>query len=236
MIKPFNTKVAGRDPIFAKEWNRLTGYIESIMRALMREGYVDSSGIYLRKRPDLLSQMTKVFKIFEVADSDPTGDGVYDCKEQEIDGSEWTGVGGADKLVERSSTQINVLNLLDAHVIAGAPADSLIAGDKLLSMKVTDDDGDSRWVGIPLPVGGFVRRAQTQAAAGAATTISCKLLDQDGTETGAAFTVNCDIQGGGNLNSCIPRLADDSKLTVYNHGGNWYCTTVFQTSEDCVCS
>ena len=80
-----------------------------------------------------------------------------------------------------------------------------------------------------------IYQAKTQAAAGAATTISCKLLNEAEAEVGDAITVYTRICGGGNLNAAVPRLASGDYIFVTNVGGKWYCTTVFQASEDCDC-
>ncbi len=81
--------------------------------------------------------------------------------------------------------------------------------------------------------GATIRKAYVKTTPGAATTVDC-YLDTDA--TGAEITVTCSIAGGGNLNAAIPRIADGDLIFVTKIGVTWYCVTVFQTSEDCVCS
>ena len=93
---------------------------------------------------------------------------------------------------------------------------------------------DGVWYYVARLSQGTSRKAYCKVAAGAGTTIVC-YLDTDA--TGTEITVNCSVVGGSALNAAVPRLADGSLLFVENLGGTWYCTsTVFQTTEDCVCS
>ena len=85
---------------------------------------------------------------------------------------------------------------------------------------------------------GTIRRARTRAAAGAGATIACNLFEVNGTTEITSgdesnITVNCEICGGSALNAAVPRLANNDEIAVYKQGGSWYCTTVFQTSQDC---
>ena len=77
-----------------------------------------------------------------------------------------------------------------------------------------------------------IHKAYCKTDAGAATTIVA-YLDTD--TTGDEITVNCSIAGGGNLNAAIPRLANGTLIFVIEIDSTWYCTTVFQATEDCVC-
>ncbi len=78
-----------------------------------------------------------------------------------------------------------------------------------------------------------VRRAFVKTTPAAVATVVC-FLDVDAAD--AEITVNCDIVGGTALNSALPRITDGDAITVYQINGTWYCTTIFQESEDCVCS
>lgn len=182
-------------------------------------------------------QSSKPISIFEVQ-SDDTGDGVYNCHRHIIDGSEWGDTDGDDRIIEKNTDDVMVLNLLEHHVHA-TYVRQLAAGDRIAAWQSTDDDGDTRWVGIPIGPygGGRIRRAKAQEDSPGDNKLSVKLCDQDGTEIGAAFDVTCEICGGAALNSAIPRIIaeNDEYLFVTNISGTWYCTTVFQTSEDCDC-
>ena len=104
----------------------------------------------------------------------------------------------------------------------------------MLAWTSSDDEGTVRRVGIPV-MGGFMRLAQTTAAAGAATTITCNLIGYDGNEItsglGSGITVNCRIVGGGNLNNATPRLTDDYVLAVVNIRGEWWAVNDFQAGH-----
>jgi hypothetical protein len=175
--------------------------------------------------------------IYEVQ-SAATGDGVYNCYEQKVDGSDWDSTSEVDKLADKDAISVPVFNLLESYPEA-TYANMLGLYDRLLGWESTDDEGAKRKVGLPV-AGGFVRMARTTAAAGATQTITCNLIGFNGAEIGSGLgsgiTVNCKVCGGGNLNSAIPRLADDDYLFVANIRGEWWCTTIFQTSEDCVCT
>ncbi len=89
--------------------------------------------------------------------------------------------------------------------------------------------------------GNIVRRAITTAAAGAATTITANLYDEDGAEqtTGdeSGLTIYCSVIGGGNLNAAIPRLEDNddiwvAKLPYSSEADRWYCLKPFQAIGD----
>jgi len=73
--------------------------------------------------------------------------------------------------------------------------------------------------------------AQCTAAAGEGATIAATVGGGVG-----AQTIYCKICGGSALNAAIPRLAINDYISVAKIGEYWYCLTVFQTSEDCVCS
>jgi hypothetical protein len=172
--------------------------------------------------------------IFAVA-SAATGDGIYNCYKQTLDKTEWGDTAGDAKFDNLDTTAIEVLNLYENNPEA-TYKEQLATFDYIAAWKMKDDEGYQRWVGVPL-TGGLVRMARTTAAAGATQTISCNLISSLGTEItsglGSGITVYCKVCGGGNLNAAIPRLADDDYIFVVNLQGTWYCTTVFNTSQDC---
>ncbi|KKN71365.1 hypothetical protein LCGC14_0420870, partial [marine sediment metagenome] len=171
-------------------------------------------------------------RIFEVQ-SAATGDGLYNCYRQKLDATNWADEGGLDKFLDYDTTTIVVLNLLENNPEATYVA-QLAANDRMACWQWPDDEGNLRWVGIPIEQNmGSNRKAYCKADAGAATTIVC-YLDTDA--TGTEITVNCQISGGGNLNACTRRLKDGNLIIVTNIGGTWYSTEGFDTTENCLCS
>ena len=81
--------------------------------------------------------------------------------------------------------------------------------------------------------GTSIRIAYVKTTPGADTTVDC-YLDTD--VTGEEIEVTCSIAGLGVLNAALPRISDGDLIFVANISGTWYCLTVFQESEDCVCS
>jgi len=89
----------------------------------------------------------------------------------------------------------------------------------------------------------LVRKAITTSAAGASTTITANLYNDNGVEVttgdGAGITVYCFVVGGGNLNAAVPRLEDNDDIYVAlmsfpDAVSRWYCVSpVFQASQDC---
>jgi len=176
-------------------------------------------------------------KIFEVQ-STATGDDVYNCYEQKIDATDWTSTGEVDKLVDKDSESVEVYNLLQNYIYS-AGVEQLGIYDRLAAWQVTDDEGNDRWVGIPM-LSGRTRLAITTEDAPASDEITCNLLGYNGQEIssglGSGIEVVCYTMGGAALNSAIPRLVDRTVIGVFNINGTWVCTNLFQTSEDCACS
>lgn len=76
-----------------------------------------------------------------------------------------------------------------------------------------------------------IHKAYCKAAAGAATTIVC-YLDTDA--TGEEITVNCDTNGGGNLNVSVPLLKDGQLLYVVKIAGSWCALEKFNTGQTAI--
>jgi len=169
--------------------------------------------------------------IFEVQ-SAATADGVYNCYKQKLLATGWE-AGGGDKFADLDAVEVQVLNLIENDTIS-AYEEALALHDRIAAWE--KEDG---WVGIPITPS--VRMARTTTSAGGATSIVCNLIDNDGeTEIlsglGSGITVYCRITEGVNLNEALPRLANDDYIFVQNISGKWWCTTIFQASEDCICS
>ena len=176
---------------------------------------------------------TRVFEVQSAA----TGDGVYNCYEQTLDATDWDDTAGDDKFDDKDATEVEVFNLLESDPEA-TYKEALAIGDRIRAWQWTDDEGESRWAGVPI-TGGFVRRAKTTQAAPADTKITANLIGHNGIEIesglGANIDVYCDIAGGGYLNTAAPKLTNGFPIPVYNLNGKWYCSTVFQTGEVCDC-
>ena len=172
-----------------------------------------------------------VIKLFEVQ-SVAAGEGVYNCYEQTLDATEWDDTAGDSKIDDKNTNSIEVLNLAEYDPEATYVA-HLAAGDLIVAFMKMDDETNARWIGLPLRQANAdrPRLAYCSEAAGADNTIAATL---DHT-TGTAITVTCHICGGPALNAAVPRLADNDELFVTKIGGTWFCTTVFQVSEDCDC-
>ncbi len=173
-------------------------------------------------------------KMYEVQ-SAATGDGVYNCYEQLVDATDWTSTTEVDKLVDKDATSVAVFNLMENYCYTPGYSDACRVGDRFIGWSSTDDEGNVRIVGVPI-TGNVFRFGYTQEAAQADEQISVKLLNYKFVEVGSAFDVTCLIQGGTALNAAIPRLTLSTTIPIVNMCGYWYCTTVFQASEDCSCT
>lgn len=131
-----------------------------------------------------------------------------------------------------------IFNLLENHPVALYTA-ALGLYDKINAWKTYDDEGNVRWMGMP--ISGSVRRVRTFEAAPAATNITCNLILNNDVEAaegelGYNIEVSARISGGGNLNAAVPRLANDNYAFAQNIQGKWWFVTVFNSSENCTCS
>ena len=108
------------------------------------------------------------------------------------------------------------------NYISDLPADVYELLEEYITNNITFEGG-----------GTDIRRAFVKTTPGATSSVAC-YLNFDGSDE--EITVNCAICNGTALNSAIPRLADGDDLFVAKIAGSWWCLTVFQTSEDCVCS
>ncbi len=236
MIVPFKHLRAHKDKVSAKQYNKLVDLVGMLANSLLSDGII-AGGMILKRRVSGTGAGTEYpIKVFEVQTT-ATGDGIYHCHEEKLLNAEWETTDGDSHTAEKNTTDVFILNLLEIHCHA-TYAYALATGDRLAAWQWIDDADTIRWVGIPIGKAfDFVRLAGAQEDAQADALISVKLMNQDGTEIGAAFDVTCNIaQGGAALNTAIPRIKEDDILTVANIGGTWYCTTLFMPSEDCVCS
>jgi hypothetical protein len=109
----------------------------------------------------------------------------------------------------------------------------------MIASYAENESGADCWMGFSVSGGTPVRLAQTTEDAPGDDNIACNLLDMSGTEIttglGSGIDVYCKISGGAALNAAIPRLSDNDQIFVTNIQGKWWCTQVFQTTEDCDC-
>jgi hypothetical protein len=134
--------------------------------------------------------------------------------------------------------EVEVFNLIENDLLAGY-TNALILHDRLIAWQAQDESGESRWMGIPLSPA--VRRMITTEAAPAAQQITCNMYDNDGeTEVGSGMGFNIEVYSKSTLNAdldeAVPRLADDLDLWAQNIAGKWWCVTLYQMTENCVCS
>jgi len=232
----FNRLRAGRDKVSAFEYNRLAGLVEKISRSLISNGVMDSTGFTTRRPPISIPKI----KVFEVQ-STATGDGIYNCYEQTLDATEWIDTNGNDKFDDKNSISVEVLNLWENH-ISSNPVIALSSDDRIAAWQWKDDEGVTRWVGIPLVVDSDtsmkVFEAKAQVNAPHNDDLSVKLCDIYGDTTGSAFTVKCTIHNGLYLDEASPYIDSGKDIFVAQRGnGDWLCISpVFNACEiGCVC-
>lgn len=235
-------RITSQQQINPRLLNRIAESLNGIGRMTATGGIQLSKGRSAWMLTGATGDVTKSMHIFEVQ-SEAAGDGIYNCYEQLLDATEWADTAGDPKFDDKNTTSVEVLNLAEFDPEADYTA-MLSAGDMLAAWRMTDDEGNKRWVGIPLveTTKGAVHIAYCKNDAGAASTITCYL---DADETGDEILVGCSIAGTGDkyLNSAIPRLqggtgeppAGGTAIFVTKIGVSWVCTTVFQASENCDC-
>ena len=175
-------------------------------------------------------------EIFEVQ-SAALAPGVYNCYKQKLLEAGW-GPGSGDKFDDFDITVVEVLNVIENDTLVDYTR-MLAAGDRIAAWQFKDGVGITHWVGIPVVPS--VRRAKTTEPAAGSSNITCNLYANDGeTEIdsglGSGIEVYCHVTMNADLNEAVPRLATGDDIFVQNIAGKWWCTTVFQSSEDCVCS
>jgi len=219
--------------------------------AIKGEGFyvVDVDGDYLVIRPVSGGGSSQNWTLMRVA-SEATGDGLYTCRIYDLDATDWDDEAGTSKIVAASDTDdYTVLNLAEFDPESTYIA-HLAAGDIIFATQVTDDESNSRWVGIPLRKDNADRdRVAYCNGAPTGKTISA-FLDRD--TTGTAITVYTMVAQTAecpnntvDLDDVQPRLKDGdpiiiSKTRYYSSQSSslvdqWLCKTIFQPTNDCVC-
>ncbi len=178
-------------------------------------------------------------KIFEVqSDRTDLGDGIYKCYEQKLIDAEWIGVEGNNKFedAEETPTEVEVFNLNESDVEADySPALALY--DLIAAWQIRDDEGNNRWVGVPLV--GPDREAIATEDAPAQTSITCNLILRNGAEAaedelGYHIEVYAKLFGGGvTISACVPEIFEDDPVHVINLQGKWYCVWWYNAYVEC---
>ncbi len=214
--KPFKHLNHRKDKLSAKEYNQLVDLTSKMARSDIANSFADSSGFSKRDSGTGSAMRPKLFEV----QSEATGDGIYNCYEQIIDATDWTAQSSQDKLYTLSSINVEVFNLLENF-----PESVYTAGlnehDKLIAWQKTDDEGNTRWIGIPVGWGD-VRQARTQEASPAATYIACKIFNNNGVLDSTVVSVYCNVIGGGTLADATPPLASGDDIHVTNIQGKWW--------------
>jgi len=165
-----------------------------------------------------------------------SGDGLYSGSYYLLDATNWSDTTGASKITASGDMRAQTILNIAEYDPESEYVPQLNTGDLLLAAKMVDDEGNDRWIGIPLRQQPDVRMAFCKEDAGSGNTIQA-YLDKDG--TGTEITVHCHICNGSNLNEASPRLQDGDRIFVkkFYDGTNdwWWCLTTFQATEDCVC-
>jgi len=165
-------------------------------------------------------------------DSAATSYGAYYCYEQTLKADEWEDTDGDDKLDDKDTIGVEVLNLLETDSVADyTPMLGLY--DRITAWKMTDDEGNKRWVGMPLV--NSVRQVRATEEAGDFDHITSNLLLNNGVEAaeselGYHIEVYARICYGAALSAAEPRIANSQWLTAHNEQGKWWFDTVFNTT------
>lgn len=120
-----------------------------------------------------------------------------------------------------------------------------VVGDGLIKVKRTNsgytlslnmDGVNARVIKQRSGGGTQVRRAKIQTSGVGTTSLSCKLLDSSGTETGDAITVYpVEHLGTNNLSGNVwPKLAATDNIPIFQDvNGTWYTTFIFDDTSAC---
>jgi hypothetical protein len=126
--------------IYTTEDNRFAPLVDSMFFAI--KSRIDHKwyciGIY--NATPVPNGMIKVFRIYAIG----TGAGVYSCREQILDETQWSEDYGADKLVQYSATSVAVFNIGEN----GQAGHQLDEGDILIGFRTAGDEGHNWWLGF----------------------------------------------------------------------------------------
>lgn len=225
MSKEIHNIDPDRPRLSVSSFNEIAQLSRAQQTTLINNSQVSSVGILTRpaRRP-IIPQVTSDLWIFKVQ-SATAAPGIYNCFQQTAPGV-W------------DTSTVEVLNLVENDTLEDyTPA--LAVEDRIAAWLTKDEAGTDRWVGIPNT--SPVRMARTTEAAGASQQITCNLILNDGETEGPEIEVHCRITRDitsteYNLNQALPRLATGDYIFVENISGKWWCVTVFQVNEICICN
>ena len=204
--------------------NNINQRAERINTAAKRERLKSPEMIQKTKATRYFLGGRVMISMFQVQ-SITAADGIYLCRKQTLAGG-W------------GTYEFEVLNLIENDTIT-AYTPMLAFEDRIAAWEMADENGAERWVGVPIVPS--VRMARVTEASPNSQQITCNLIANDGeTEItsglGSAIEVFCKITEDVNLNAAVPRFKDNDYLFVQNISGKWWCTQLFQASENCICS
>jgi len=193
-------------------------------------------------------------KIFEVQDK-ATGRGIYKCYEQKLVAANWDDATGANKLADKDTVEVEVLNLNETDPVGADYYEALALYDRMMAWRYNDDQHKLRWVGIPVgPVLRLVRIAETSfphtQIGGAGNTLTCNLLLNNGMEAqeGPPEELGYHIEVMGRASPQNIAIYWDDEIQpilvggydyhfVFSRNGHWYFNEVFKlacvTNIDC---
>ena len=158
-----------------------------------------------------------------------TGDGIYSCKKQVLDATEWADTAGDDKFDDDTidTNSYEVLNLRENDPVSSYTA-ALGLYDRIVAWEEEDDEQNKRWVGVPLVSGPRGVRATEDAPN--ATSITCNLILNNNVEAGSGeLGYNIEVYNAKalNLDEALPRIKDDDDMMAENIGGKWFFANSF---------
>lgn len=138
MSEVFKHLGPGQQPS-TSEYNRLADAVEGLLRFTGMQYFRDSRGVHVRRTP-VASTGFQLFKITVVGSW-----GKYTCKRYSIDATYWGSGSGQTKLAQVSNDGYEIFNIAeDATTVSNA----LTTADFLLGRRITDDEGNVRWIGF----------------------------------------------------------------------------------------
>jgi len=175
------------------------------------------------------AESQKIFEVQTIAESSAYG--LYNCFEQTIDSTYWNYPSNYQKIIqkEETPTAVKVLNLGEDESFSYNPvAPALALYDKMMCWQVLDDEGNSRYVGVPLVR--QPRPAKTMGPAGASWSIEANLILNNGNEAAPGqlgydiyvYLTDRTTPGTVQYQNAFPYLANDKIIHVVNHYGRWY--------------
>ena len=218
LIPSVDILIAPHDRISASEYNRRGQVLQSVSRSSVYNGIADASGLHQRRSLHKTVIGIRLAKITEIAtDNDHITCNLLDAVGTEIEDNieVYCSISGSSAL-NRSEPYLANDQIIPVAFIAG-----FWRCTDVFHHKVT-------------------RMAKTTESATANNHITCNLLDAAGAEITSGdesgIQVYCSISNATALNVSAPRLEDDQVFPVSYLCGAWWCTGIFNRSDDCICT